>query len=284
MKFGLRAAFLAVLVACAPALAQRSALVDPLPQALEARQVLEIARGVFVARGWAASSSDSSSLLADKDLSSVRVFVADGALYLVDRSQRARGGRQRGDRGTPLAAVPQQEIDALRSDLASAIAGAQGAVAAAPAQSSSAVLLLAPAWADPKEAMTAARTAFVGRRWAVKDDADGGFVADIHGAQESATLKVFFADGALRFIDRSTDRRGGRAQVPERWLNNIRSDLRQPMSLLATRPAPKPAPREAAPPAGDAAERLRQLKTLLDGGLITKAEYDTKRAEILKGL
>jgi hypothetical protein len=39
------------------------------------------------------------------------------------------------------------------------------------------------------------------------------------------------------------------------------------------------------PPAqGDAEERLRTLKSLLDRGLITQAEYEAKRAEILKGL
>jgi hypothetical protein len=31
-------------------------------------------------------------------------------------------------------------------------------------------------------------------------------------------------------------------------------------------------------------KRLRTLQSLFDGGLITQAEYEAKRAEILKGL
>jgi len=40
----------------------------------------------------------------------------------------------------------------------------------------------------------------------------------------------------------------------------------------------------AAPAANDAEQRLSTLKRLYDKGLITKSEYDAKRAEILKGL
>ena len=53
-------------------------------------------------------------------------------------------------------------------------------------------------------------------------------------------------------------------------------------------PAPVVAPVPQAPPAPaaptDAEQRLMQLKHLYDKGLITKSEYDKKRAEILKGL
>jgi hypothetical protein len=40
----------------------------------------------------------------------------------------------------------------------------------------------------------------------------------------------------------------------------------------------------ATPPANDAEQRLLTLKRLYDKGLITKPEYDKKRAEILKSL
>ena len=38
------------------------------------------------------------------------------------------------------------------------------------------------------------------------------------------------------------------------------------------------------PTANDAEQRLLTLKRLYDKGLITKSEYDKKRAEIIKGL
>jgi len=37
----------------------------------------------------------------------------------------------------------------------------------------------------------------------------------------------------------------------------------------------------AAPTVADPTEKLAQLKKMLDGGLITQAEYDTKKGEIL---
>ncbi len=50
-------------------------------------------------------------------------------------------------------------------------------------------------------------------------------------------------------------------------------------------PAPVVAPvAPAAPAPTDAEQRLVQLKHLYDKGLITKSEYDKKRAEIIKGL
>jgi hypothetical protein len=55
-----------------------------------------------------------------------------------------------------------------------------------------------------------------------------------------------------------------------------------PPALAAPAVAPVPA---AAPPAEqDAEQRLTKLKRLYEKGLITKSEYDKKRAEIIKGL
>jgi hypothetical protein len=52
--------------------------------------------------------------------------------------------------------------------------------------------------------------------------------------------------------------------------------------------APVAAPATAAAPSPaygpDAEQRLTTLKHLYDKGLITKSEYESKRAEILKGL
>ena len=145
--------------------------------------------------------------------------------------------------------------------------------AAAPLKEPGQVLVAVPAGADAQKVMQAARNAFARRKWAVGSDADGALVARNRNFDIDSTLKVFLADGALRYIDGTVDSRGGKAQVPERWLNYVRADLRRSIAALAQRPA-----------AADPAERLRRLKSMLDAGLITQAEYDAKRAEIIKGL
>ncbi|CAB5511876.1 hypothetical protein LMG26857_01165 [Achromobacter anxifer] len=58
---------------------------------------------------------------------------------------------------------------------------------------------------------------------------------------------------------------------------------------LAAGQAPAPAAQQPAPPApaaagGDPVQRLQQLKDLLDKGLITPADYDTAKADVLKKL
>ena len=140
------------------------------------------------------------------------------------------------------------------------------------AQAEGQVLIQVPAGADPRAVMEAAREAFAGRKWAVSGDAEGALVARIRGLDIDSTLKVFLAGDSLRYIDNTVERKGAKGQVPERWLNYLRSDLRRSLNRLAP------------PAATDPAQRLSQLKTLLDRGLITQAEYDAKRAEILKGL
>lgn len=284
----MRPALFALLLALAgTASAQRGVLVAPLPEDVGGAKAIEVARQVLAARGWTLSTGDRTSIDARKDNSGIRVFADDRALRFSDQSVRPRGTKQREhrDEGPQLTALPQDEIEALRADLAAAFEGRLPLAGVAPAKISSRVLLGGiPAGADPQRVMQAARSAFVGRRWEVKDDIDGAFIADIHGATESATLKVFLADGALRYADRSVDRKGARAEVPERWLNNIRSDLRQPISRLEGREEKRPAAHADTAGAGDPVERLRKLKAAFDSGLITQAEYDTKRAEILKGL
>jgi hypothetical protein len=271
--------------AAAQASAQTGVLVSPLPEGVAGPRAVEVARKVLVANRWTLVPSDRTAIDARKDNSGIRVFASGGALRFSDQSVRARGVKQREhrDEGPQLTAVPQAEIDALRADLVAAFEGRPTAGAAG-TKSQGQVLIGFSAGADPRQVMQAARAAFTGRRWEVKDDGEAAFIADIRGAQESATLKVFVVDGALRFIDRSTDRRGGDAKAPERWLNNIRADLRQPLSQLARGEEKRPAARADAGSAGDPVERLRKLKAAFDSGLITQSEYDAKRAEILKGL
>src|SRR5262245_21810434 len=107
------------------------------------------------------------------------------------------------------------------------------------------VLVALPTGTDAQKAMQAAYDAFAGRKWAVSRDAEGAIVARNRNFDIDATLKVFVGDGALRYIDGTVDSKGRKAQVPERWLNYIRADLRRPISAPA---------RDQ-----DAAERLRRL-------------------------
>jgi len=156
-------------------------------------------------------------------------------------------------------------------------AGAQPAGGVAPAVEPSQVLLVVPAGADRYRVMLATHNAFVRRKWAVGSDASGAVVARNRNFDVDATLKVFLAGSELRYVDGTVDTKGRKAQVPERWLNYIRADLRRQLDT--------PPERRVAPPKDmDPADRLRRLKSMLDAGLISQAEYDAKRAEIVKGL
>ena len=155
-------------------------------------------------------------------------------------------------------------------------AGAQPGGNLAPADQPSKVLLVVPAGADRYRVMLATHNAFVRRKWVVGSDANGAVVARNRNLDVDATLRVFLAGGALRFIDSTVDAKGRKAEVPERWLNYIRADLRRQFGSAAQR--------EVAVKASDPVERLRKLKAMLDAGLITQPEYDSKRAEIIKGL
>jgi hypothetical protein len=55
------------------------------------------------------------------------------------------------------------------------------------------------------------------------------------------------------------------------------------IAFARRRPAPA-APVQPAAPADEPSQKLRQLKALLDDGLITEEEYEAKRAEILANM
>jgi hypothetical protein len=284
MKVALFTLFLA---ASAQAGAQSGVLVSPLPEEVGSQRALEVARQVLVAGGWTLVPVDDASIDARKENSSLRLFVSNRALRFNDQSVRARGTKQRDHResGPQLTAVPQAEIDALRADLTTAFAGNLPAGAAKPAAPAPTQVLFAaiPTGVEPERVMNVTRSVFVGRRWEVSDGGAGALIARIRSGDTESTLRVSLADGVLRYSDRSTER-GQSSQVPERWLKNVRGDLRLAMTALA--PARDDRAREPRQRAkdDDPVERLRRLKGLLDGGLITQAEYDAKRAEILKGL
>lgn len=90
-----------------------------------------------------------------------------------------------------------------------------------------------------------------------------------------------------------TAHRYGHAHSPEN-INEVLSDALKEAyaNVLSDKPLQtawisgtrNTAPSAAAPPAESAEERLRKLDDLLKKGLITKAEYDAKRAQILKDM
>jgi len=288
MKLALRGALLTLLLAaCSAASAQRNVFVPALPEGVDRSQALEVARQVLVTHGWAIIPGDATSIDAEKERAGLRIFVSDRALRFNDQSLRGRGVRQREqrDQGPPLAAVPQAELDALRADLIAAFAGELPLAGSKPMKVPSELLLGGiPANLESEKVMQTARSAFTARRWEVSADKDGAFTAHIRGNDAESELRVFLADGALRYTDRTTDRKGQKSKVPERWMNYVRTDLRNSLSLLAAREGQKPVARGGSPAESDPVERMKKLKAMLDGGLISQAEYDAKRAEILKGL
>jgi hypothetical protein len=291
MKSRLRVLLFVLLAAAgAPASAQRHELFSPLPSGMDRAQALQVARQVLGARGWQLAQTDRDSLEARKGLSGIRISAGYNSLQYNDLTDRRHMRQRNREEGPSLAAIPQPEIDGLRADLGAAFAGRFTAVPGAEPGTPSTVLFdrIDPSL-SPTSVMEAARHAFIGRRWKLTSEGEEVFVAQIRTVETDATLRVFFADGALRYTD-VTNRYGEKgytekSRVPERWIVNLRSDIGRIFADLRreTRPAARePAPRAAQ--AGDAAERLRKLKSMLDSGLITPAEYESKRAEILRTL
>jgi hypothetical protein len=297
MKLPLRAAlFVLLLAAFIPAEAQRGVLVSPLPDNLDKKQILDLAGQVLVRRGWTLVPQEAASIEAEKEHSGLRLFVSDRALRFSDLSQRPRGVRQREQReeGSPLTALPQKELDALRTDLAAAFAGqprAADATSIADRPQSQVLMRVAPG-SEAERVMDKVRVALSTRAWKLLPDEEGAVVAQNRSGELEARLKIFLAGDQLRFIDQSTrsdslSRRGEKiekAQVPERWIGCLRADLDKSLRELTPRKERRPLARDGAPKGDDPVERMKKLKSLLDAGMITQAEYEAKRAEILLGL
>lgn len=291
----MKAAFLAVLMLAAPAaMGQGAVLVAPLPEGLDASRVLALTRHVLEARKWDVEpASDGISLVADNDTSTLRITVDRDAVRYVDRVRRARpgGARQRNrESNEPLAAVPQAEIDALRADLLAAFANPPAHLAGTrpptkPAPAPSRVLYGDLPKADPARVLDKARLALVARGWKLVPAEEDVIVAQNTSGETDVSIRIFVADGALRYHDRSTRRGGGKGEVPERWLANLRRDLSKSLPELAAS-ASRAEPSRAQPERAkaDVAERLRRLQSLLDAGVITPDEYTKRRTEILKEL
>src|ERR1043165_9953019 len=247
----MRIALLAVLLATfAQAHAQKGVLVTPLPEGMDNQSILQVARQVLTARGWALVPEDDNTIEAKKDRSGLRIYVGEKALRYSDESVGRRARQRNREEGPQFAAVPPH--------LPAAFAGKPPVVGLTPPppRAPGQILVSLPAGADPQRVMEAAYSAFAGRKWAVSRDADGAVVARNRNFDIDATLRVFIGDGALRYIDGTLNRKGGKGQVPERWLNYLRADLNRTIGALLREE------RRAAPPAtanpGDATGRLRR--------------------------
>ena len=267
-----RLAWVALLFIASAAQAQRGALVAPLPEGLAPGQILEITSRVLLSQGWRVSVPDDKSVLADKSQARMRIFVENGALTYYDVSRRA------GKRASPFVAVPQSAIDELQGALTAALSAPGGAAIAAPLPPPAKLLVGNIPAVDPQRLMDTVRAAFGARGWQMLPDEDSAIVAHLRNGDGDARLKVFFADGALRYVDQST-RRGVADKAPERWVANLRSDIGRALMALPTQPQASTQAKSDEP-----GERLRKLKAMLDAGLISPSEYENKRTEILKGL
>ena len=132
-----------------------------------------------------------------------------------------------------------------------------------------------------------ARNAFIVRNWQIMADTSEGFDAQFSSRDIEAKLHVFVIGSELRYLDDSTIHNGAqRAMAPGKWMATLRRDLRSAFASVNVRAESQPAAGVARPQAAarDPVQRLRELKSLLDSGLITQAEYEAKRAQILKDL
>jgi hypothetical protein len=130
------------------------------------------------------------------------------------------------------------------------------------------------------EVMQAARQALIVRRWAIQAASDDAIRARLVRHGSDARLTIFYANGVLQYAEEG--------EAPPHWIDNLRTDI--PRLLLRQRAANDRTERAetSRARAGNTpevnAERLRALKQLFDSGMITREEYDRKRAEMLKDL
>jgi len=272
-----------------------------LPGGVSASEAIELARASLVARGWKILLSDATSVTAESGGSRIRVHAVGDALRYTDQADAAV--RQRSDApDTRFVPIPPEQITVLRADIVSALGlDAVREVRAGPAAPRATfvegqVLIdnLPPGMSEA-QVMRAVRDALVGRRWVILPSAPGEVTARLRKGVNNTTLRVLRDGNLLRYVDNTKIRvTQDMSEVPDRWISNLRSDIRRHLEEIRIadnaraqrRTTAEPGPVAAQPASGaaNATERLRTLKQLFDSGAITQGEYDSKRAEILRGL
>jgi TPR repeat protein len=128
---------------------------------------------------------------------------------------------------------------------------------------------------------------------------DAGLTSMVAGQYEQAqtylrqAMQMKGSDAAVTALDACSRAQAGAAQVQQYQAKLARIPTPAPMNLTAQAPAVVPTSTQAAPGPGAAAgtaakpspaTRLRNLDQLLKQGLITRKEYDAKKAQILSEL
>lgn len=279
-------------------LAQDRPLVEELPKGMAVERAMQIAQSALAARGWRITSNQSTTIEAEDRSSKIRLSVADGAIRYRDLAL-TQGGRdpwakglyesmQQQQRREP---IPAQRIAELRTDLVAALGGNAASAKLAEATPGFVLLGNLPANLTNDQILRAVWTALSGRRWIVLPSGSDTVIAEYTSGDTEGKLKVFIAGRDLRYTDEGTRQRssGAFTSLPENWLANLRADTSRALGQLSTarQSAGASPPAAASAPSASArtaAERMRALKELHDSGVITRDEYDRKRAEILKDL
>ncbi len=150
-------------------------------------------------------------------------------------------------------------------------------------------------------AMDVVKQALARKKWKVVSSTGDSVVAELYKDSIDAKIEIFLAGRSIKYREVSvaryvptasfgpantgTEHRvKTSASLPEQWMTELRQDINE---RLPATPAVAPvvaAPQQAAAAPPSAKTRLETLKELLDAKLITQAEYDQKRQQILEGL
>jgi hypothetical protein len=260
----MRVLLLGMLLACAEAAAQAGRVLPatriflaPLPADLDAARILERSREGLAAGGWSVDADGAGYVAARRDSARIQLLHVPGVL----RYEVLRGS------------VADEAIAALRAKVRAAVGQAPlGAPTGKPLAGN------IPPDADPAQVLEITRVAFGARRWtaAVSDHA---VHARIKTYRAEAAMVVFMTGSGLQYAEEG--------EVPEDWIARLRGDIPRylqdglPQASRARRGPGGAEPRQAQ---GDTGERLRSLKQLFDSGMITREEYEKKRAAILKAI
>lgn len=142
------------------------------------------------------------------------------------------------------------------------------------------------------DAMLITSKAAVRRKWSVSESGENQLQLKLKHRDYTAVLDLSFSKGKISYSDSTTylDRwAASRAvhdgappvepvpkPVPAKWLANLKKDIRKGLA-----DAPRSSSASGRSSEDDVVTKLEKLKKLRDKKLITEAEYEAKKAEIL---
>jgi len=279
-------------LSCGLGFAQDRPLVERLPNGMAVDRVMQIAQSALAMGGWRITSNQATTIEAEDGNSKIRLFVADGAIRYTDLAQARRDPWAKGlyesmqqPRRDP---IPAQRIADLRAQIVAGLSGNPAAASrATPAEAGQLLIGNLPGNLSNDQILRAVWSALSGRRWIVQPGSGDSINAEYTSGDTAGKLQVFLVGRDLRYLEDGTRQRssGRPTSLPDNWIANLRADTsRTLMEMSAKKPPAAPANSAIAANPRTVAERLRALKELHDSGVITRDEYDKKRAEILKDL